>query len=307
MSEIKELIDLRARVTELERENARLVQHDDQVQTWLREILPHVEDRKKMWKAIDELPCWNKLEAERDSLREKVQYAEEFGLVLGIAKSSDCPEGRLGCGMPKEGSELWRLERGIADLIDAQAEVERLKEEVKTVNANWDADREELEEAMANSIPLTPDESEVSAEMLAIVHEIMHCDEKTGPDGMCQCTRYIQGGFEALRIHIAGLSSRTEELAKALRIYGRHKLPCPFVTLLEKYKGDDYKCTCGLDDCIVSLKDGEENHEGKRDPDPALDCSEFEEGEPDGISDCDTDGHYMCDRCKKRDADEEVA
>lgn len=42
-------------------------------------------------------------------------------------------------------------------------------------------------------------------------------------------------------------------MAEALIPFTHHKLPCPFVTLLEEYKGDKYKCTCGLDEAIDSF------------------------------------------------------
>jgi hypothetical protein len=40
----------------------------------------------------------------------------------------------------------------------------------------------------------------------------------------------------------------------------------------------------------------------KRDPDPNLECDEFEDGKPQG--ECESDGHYMCHHCKWKKAEE---
>ena len=39
-----------------------------------------------------------------------------------------------------------------------------------------------------------------------------------------------------------------------------------------------------------------------RDEDPELDCPLFEPGAPDSFSDCDTDGHHMCEHCRRNPA-----
>ena len=54
-------------------------------------------------------------------LQDRVDYAMAFGLIIGVAKSSDCPEGKL-AHTASEGSELDRLYGGIADLIVAEKE-----------------------------------------------------------------------------------------------------------------------------------------------------------------------------------------
>lgn len=65
-------------------------------------------------------------------LEAKVKLAEDFGMVFGILKSSDCPEGKMALDV-KEGSDLWRLELEVAENIESRIAVEDLLNLVRTV------------------------------------------------------------------------------------------------------------------------------------------------------------------------------
>jgi hypothetical protein len=58
--------------------------------------------------------------------KEKVKFAEEFGMIFGVMKSSDCPEGRMAFDV-KEGSDLWKLEQELTKRIEIEVELEKLK------------------------------------------------------------------------------------------------------------------------------------------------------------------------------------
>lgn len=134
--------------------------------------------------------------------------------VLDDQSWRESPWGNFMNDEEKSKAAWFELERRRAafedETVTLQARIKALEKEVETVNVNWDADRQELEEDLANSVPLCVDEDEASHEMLQIVHAIMTCDEEPLPDGLCQCTKYISAQFEGLRAEIKRLQAKVQ-------------------------------------------------------------------------------------------------
>lgn len=72
------------------------------------------------------LACANKAGELHGEVLDKLRLAEDLGMVFGILKSSDCPEGRMAFDV-KEGSELWKLEQELTKRIALEAGLEKLK------------------------------------------------------------------------------------------------------------------------------------------------------------------------------------
>jgi len=114
-----------------------------------REFIDEIETDLKIIEGPD-APSWPSLkvrviEAEQKlkELQARMDYAMGFGLIIGVAKSSDCPEGKL-AHTASEGSELDRLYGGIADFIDAENKLQKINELARDLGGSVGADIRDL-------------------------------------------------------------------------------------------------------------------------------------------------------------------
>jgi hypothetical protein len=78
------------------------------------------------------LACSTKSGQLHGEVLDKLRLAEEFGMVFGILKSSDCPEGKMAFDV-RRGSELWRLELEVADNVEARIAVDDFLDHLRRI------------------------------------------------------------------------------------------------------------------------------------------------------------------------------